>query len=105
MVTLDGRPLESGGVMFIPPRGRAATGIVQSDGTYVIGTYSPGDGAVVGPHSVTVSPYYPNAGEEEDGNPDARSNVFTAPRRFSGINVLVEPGKENVIDIPLKSTP
>lgn len=107
-VTLDGRPLESGGVMFMPPRGRAATGVVQADGSYVIGTYRPGDGAVVGPHRVTINPYFPHAedaDDEQDMTAAARSKVFTVPRPFTGISVVVESGKENVIDIPLKSGP
>jgi hypothetical protein len=53
-VRLDGRPISSGVVVFTPEMGRAATGPVQSDGSYTLGTYKPGDGAVIGRHRVAV---------------------------------------------------
>jgi hypothetical protein len=34
--------------------GKLAFGVLQSDGTFVLGTYEPEDGAVVGDHWVTV---------------------------------------------------
>jgi hypothetical protein len=98
-VTLDGKPLEAGEVAFIPPRGRAATGLITTEGTYVVGTYHAGDGAIVGPHTVTVYPRYPR--HELDNVP---ANAHMVPRPFSGISVTIEADKENVIDIPLKSS-
>ena len=53
-VTLDGRPLTKGHVLFVPERGRAAKGPIQSDGTYTLGTYGSADGAVLGTHRVAV---------------------------------------------------
>jgi hypothetical protein len=61
-VTFDGRPLESGAVLFVPAHGRGATGTIQRDGTYVLGTYCAGDGATVGRHIVTVNPRYARDG-------------------------------------------
>ena len=40
----------------------AGFGIIQSDGTFVLGTYAEQDGAVVGPHRITLygdPPYQP----------------------------------------------
>lgn len=60
-VTLDGKPLTQAKVMFAPraqgqshKAGKPAFGVLQPDGTFVLGTYEPEDGAVVGDHWVTV---------------------------------------------------
>ena len=53
-VTLNGQPLTSGIVTFFPEAGRSARGIIQSDGTFALGTYEKADGALVGMHKVTV---------------------------------------------------
>ena len=53
-VTLDGDPLPFGSVVFSPPDGRAASGAIQSDGSFTLGTFTDGDGAVLGRHQVAV---------------------------------------------------
>jgi hypothetical protein len=56
-VLYNGRPLEFGSVTFQPPRGQPAQGEIQSDGTFVLSSYRPNDGAVVGKHQVRVACY------------------------------------------------
>ena len=53
-VKLDGKPLTTGIVRFIPEGGRAAAGEIQSDGTYSLGTLSQADGALIGMHKVAI---------------------------------------------------
>ena len=54
-VTYKGRPLTNGVVRFAPEGyGRPATGRLQSDGSYTLGTNKEGDGVVAGAHLVTV---------------------------------------------------
>jgi hypothetical protein len=60
-VTLDGKPLSGAKIMFAPIAkgetkkvGKPAFGVLQSAGEFVLGTYEPDDGAVVGEHWVTV---------------------------------------------------
>jgi len=54
-VTYNGKPLTSGIIRFEPDGyGRAATGKLQSDGTYALTTIKEGDGVVAGAHFVTV---------------------------------------------------
>lgn len=60
-VTVDGRPLTRGKIMFAPlpsgdnqHPGKVAIGVLQPDGSFTLSTYGSGDGAVVGEHSVTV---------------------------------------------------
>ncbi len=54
-VTLDGKPLSSGRVTFWPTGGRSGSGWIEEDGTYSLGTFRESDGAVLGPHKVTVT--------------------------------------------------
>src|SRR5262245_35967084 len=60
-VVIDGQPFSAGKVMFAPVAkgddrraGRPAFGKLASDGSFTLGTYKLGDGAVVGDHWVTV---------------------------------------------------
>jgi len=60
-VTVDGKPLAGGRVMFAPisqgdssEPGKPAFGTLQSDGSYVLTTFRETDGAVVGDHWVTI---------------------------------------------------
>lgn len=75
-VTYKGQPVTQGTVTFLPrdaaegtPR-RPATGTIQSDGTYRLGTLGPDDGAVPGEYQVVIvsvtggpSPEQPDAAE------------------------------------------
>jgi hypothetical protein len=53
-VTMNGKPVSSGTIMFCPEKGRAATGQIGPDGTYSLTTFKPGDGALLGKHRVTI---------------------------------------------------
>ncbi|MBA4064301.1 MAG: hypothetical protein C0501_11430 [Isosphaera sp.] len=53
-VAVGGKAVTSGVVMFHPPDGPTAVGEIRPDGTFTLTTVSPGDGAVVGPHRVTI---------------------------------------------------
>ncbi|MEN6407083.1 MAG: hypothetical protein ABFC77_11500 [Thermoguttaceae bacterium] len=54
-VLFNGKPLQSGSVMFVPDAGRPAEGEIQSDGTFQLTTYQKHDGAVVGHHRVAIT--------------------------------------------------
>jgi hypothetical protein len=54
-ITYKGESVVKGAVEFEPQLdGRNASGDIQSDGTFVLSTFKPGDGAVVGTHRVFV---------------------------------------------------
>jgi hypothetical protein len=55
-VTYNGQPLADAAVAFQPADGRAATGITDASGKFTLTTLEDGDGAIVGEHTVTVSP-------------------------------------------------
>jgi hypothetical protein len=55
-VTYKGQPVAKGTVRFEPDGyGRPATGRLQSDGSFVLGTNTEGDGVVAGAHRVAIS--------------------------------------------------
>ena len=53
-VTMNGKPVTTGMVMFHPEKGRAAIGPIGTDGCYSLTTFRSGDGALLGPHRVTI---------------------------------------------------
>lgn len=56
IVNLDGKPLEGATVGFTPKDGgRPAMGTTDASGQFALTTFTPGDGAVIGTHTVTVS--------------------------------------------------
>lgn len=74
-VVCDGRPMPVGSVTFSPvgeqgsaEPGKPATANVDADGTFVLTTYDPGDGAILGKHKVN---YWPPEGNEDDEGDDA----------------------------------
>jgi hypothetical protein len=104
-VTIDGQAFGHGKVMFAPVAtgkdrnsGRAAFGVLESDGSFALSTYEPGDGAVVGEHWVTVIHIPP------DGGPP-KTAPLQSTRQFSRVamprKVVVQAGQENRIDVNL----
>lgn len=108
LVTMDGKPLPGGRVMFQPIAtgddknvGKVAMGQIQPDGSFVLTTYKNGDGAVVGPHHPVVM----ENRHEEATNSDRPTKE--GPR--IGVVTLDElvfdvvAGKENVFTIEMDS--
>ncbi len=105
-VTIDGRPVTNGKVMFAPAvspqgqginAGKPALGELGEDGSFVLGTYADADGAVVGPHTVTIIAYSDPPATPPPANaiiPKFRR--LAVPRRYT-----VEAGKENQLSIEL----
>jgi hypothetical protein len=53
-VTVGGKPVPEGRIAFYPHNGRAAVGTIGRDGRYTLTTFADGDGALLGPHKVTI---------------------------------------------------
>jgi hypothetical protein len=55
-VYLDGRPLPLGTVSFMPEseQGATATGKIESDGSFAMGTWTPRDGVLAGKYRVAI---------------------------------------------------
>jgi hypothetical protein len=89
-------------VSFIPEKGRAANGFVDSSGAFELSTYSNGDGAVIGKHKVAV---FVTDGRPTGGDIDT---VSLAPPRYqsaetSGFVFEVKPGETNNFQLTLLS--
>lgn len=54
IVTMGGKPVESGTITFYPRHGRPASGAIQPDGSYRLTTFKEGDGAILGQHKVAI---------------------------------------------------
>jgi hypothetical protein len=99
-VTVDGKPLFQGKVMFAPVAkgevtnpGKPAWSKIGSDGAYRLTTFQADDGAVVGEHWVTII----NSAEAlPEGVPEFAR--FIVPKK---VNVVA--GEDNQIDIKLTS--
>ena len=93
-VIFNGKPVKEAQVTFSPvPRsagdkepGKAATGFTNADGAFVLSTYKAYDGALIGPHHVTIS--------LDDTNP-ARC------KRLQQFEREVKPG-DNQVEIELQ---
>ncbi len=106
-VTLDGKPLPYGQVVFQPLSGRVAKGVIK-DGQFTLGTYEAADGAVLGRHRVSVTARKALEGEEPDALPGiSRFGPSLIPERYgdsasSGLEFEVTSG-DNVFHIELSS--
>jgi hypothetical protein len=107
VVRIDGQPLRTGTVRFIPAAGRSARGQIQSDGSFRLGTYREADGAQVGMSRVAITAFEVPAGNV---NPDVdrpRSKSLI-PLRYnstanSGLTFEVKPSGTNHAEFDLTS--
>lgn len=53
-VTYRGQPVPRGTITFLSDGGEAASAMIRTDGSYVLGTFGPADGAVHGRHKVGI---------------------------------------------------
>jgi hypothetical protein len=56
-ITVKGKPVGYGSVMFVPAAGPVASGTLDPSGAYTLTTFKPNDGALVGDHKVVVEAY------------------------------------------------
>lgn len=107
VVFQDGSPVRTGTVELESKQfGTTATGFINQDGTFVLGTYTPNDGAAEGEHNAIVVQMIINDGSVnhtvDHGNPVPPSygDYDTSP-----LKVGVQPIEENEIVLTLDSAP
>lgn len=103
-VTLDGKAIDKGTIVFAASRGRAAAGEIRGDGTFTLSTYGVDDGAIVGENKVAV--FIATSNENEDENAPAIKSPI--PERYaspstSGLSIEVKAGESNEFVVALKS--
>lgn len=92
-VQYDGKPLTQGRVVFTSvERGKAATGQINQDGTYVLSTMQPDDGATPGKYKVSVM-------TEQEVRGRKLQVMCSGPEQLL---LEVESGKDNTIDIDVR---
>jgi len=99
-VTVDGTPLTSGYVIVVPSSGRMAKGTIQSDGSFVMGTYTANDGVPLGKHTVVVQPVPADAVGNEKLLPGPAIPKQYEVARSSGLEIEVTP--EGIDDLILE---
>lgn len=103
-VLLDGQPLPQGLVTTLPAAGRGARGVIQSDGSFKLGTLTESDGAVIGMHQVSVIAYDKpaNAGPESGPGKLMIPEKYVSPAT-SELTIEVKADGENSPVLELKS--
>lgn len=92
-VLLDGQPLSTGSVQFVPEHGRPAGGMILPDGSFRLTCYEHNDGATLGTHMVSVT-------SAQALNP-VQTKWF-APKKYSkpgtsGIQITVEESIDDLV--------
>jgi len=99
----DGEPVRSGTIELESKEFQtSASGRIKPDGTFILGTYTPSDGAAAGNHQVIVVQVIINDGSFQHTMDHGRS----VPQRYgnyetSGLTASVKPAAENKILIEL----
>lgn len=113
-VLLDGKPLNTGTVIFVPQGGGlTAKGDIESDGSFRLRTDGEYDGAVLGSHYASVRAfessgnYVPNYGGGDIGSKKSSDSGELVPAHYmdpttSGLAYEVNSG-DNVFTIELSS--
>jgi hypothetical protein len=105
-VLLDGKPVTSGIVTFVPSRGRAAKGEVNTAGKFTLSTYRDADGAIVGRHKAAVMVLRFDI--RKGAGPEQEQSIMAIPARYavaeeSGLEYEVKPGQANDFTLELSS--
>ncbi len=101
IVTFEGKPLETGEVVFFPDSGeQIAHGKIQPDGSFQLTTYEEGDGAFPGTHKVTIISERDMEGVSAE-DPEASMEPSYIPTKYnmqktSGLTAVVKEGDNEI---------
>ncbi len=117
VVTYNGEPVEGATVVFGPAseQSQPATGTTDGSGRFTLRTYEPGDGAIPGQFTVTISKTRTVSGMTEDEEHEAieagkeieaAETVDELPEKYkdglkSGLTADVEAGRDNHFEFNL----
>ena len=104
----DGEPVRTGTIeLESKEHGTSATGTIQEDGTFVLGTYTPDDGAAAGNHRAIVVQIVIADGITKHTKDHGRA----VPPRYGdyessplSVEVQAQPKNEVVLTLPEKPT-
>jgi hypothetical protein len=94
----DGTPVTGGVVEFLtkPPEGKAinARGVIDEQGKFVLSTFAPGDGAVIGEHqAIVVGPRELPTGDPLKASRPKSVDAALGDYQTSGLTFSVKPEK------------
>jgi hypothetical protein len=106
-VSLGGTPLTKGTVTFQPAKageGNTATGAIQSDGSFTLGTAAKGDGVLPGEYKVAIISVESEATMDAAGKPVPAKSAI--PEKYgstatSGLTATVDIGQSEPIHFDL----
>ena len=110
-VTVDGKPLEKGGIVFLPEFGRMARGAIENGQIIDVRTFEASDGVIVGPARVGIQPAVIKDAKrgfvDEMGRRAGPGEVGFVPPKYataqrSGLTVEIESGT-NELEFALTS--
>ncbi len=109
--TYNGKPLEFYQVNFVPDAGkRNASGMVDAEGKFTLGTNAPGDGAIAGPGTISIvyvgPPLNVEPGREDPSMkvppPKVKIPAKYADPKKSGLTFTVPEGGTTEMKLELK---
>jgi hypothetical protein len=105
-VTYGGHPVPKGTITFQPDSGQTATGEIQPDGTYRLGTFAEKDGAVPGHHKVMIIANDADPTKMPGSSPGYKPPKDLVPKKYaqldtSGLEATVTK-EQPTIDFDLK---
>ena len=96
VVFSDSTPLKGGWIIFeSSEQGLAARGVIDTNGTYRLGTYEQSDGAVAGKQLVAITPATPDSYDPDRGRAHPIIHRRFTHMDTSGLEFEVTPGGEN----------
>lgn len=109
-VTLDGKPVTQGSVVFTPPQGWPARGELDAEGRFTLSTYETGDGAILGQHEIVVIAQSGPDPSEHFERPPPAPTKWLIPERYgsrttSGLTYEVHKDQPNEITLELFTDP
>ncbi len=114
-VTLDGKPLETGVIIFETTGARPSTGKIENGKIVEVTTYKTGDGASVGQSKVSITAFKPpesvevsHPGDEMPTDANYMVGTLLLPERYSnpessGLTAEIKEGENNVVKFDLVS--
>ena len=95
-VHYQGQPVEGASVVFVSD-GPPAQGVTDSLGKFTLRTFSPGDGATIGQHRVTITKNVPQPTSDDNPYPEVKNALPAAYARPDTSNLIanVTTNQEN----------
>lgn len=100
-VSYKGQPVTKGTVTFQSADNRIATGQIQPDGTYSLGTFAERDGAIAGRHKVMIIANDGDTNLMPGSSPGYKPPKDLVPQKYqktetSGLEATVAKGKNDI---------